>query len=220
MQSISVESEVKVLLFVVQGFLWPLWICMFPCLSFSSLSLSLSFTHLYSIMTGRSLVWHHIWITFSMWKSLGQIFQRQTLTQSTEWFSISDICASGPIKFDGGRDDVIGHEEAGSKAMVGSWPWMRYRWGGNSWFLYNRFPQRQQRYSTLGGSPGCHKLYHSLLCIFEMILEATTALTILVVIVHQQFWDTSISLDVQSSSFITIETIFLQMGSMCLVKWH
>lgn len=38
MQSTSVESEVKVLLFVVQGLLWPLRGCMFPCLSFSPIS--------------------------------------------------------------------------------------------------------------------------------------------------------------------------------------
>lgn len=55
---------------------------------------------------------------------------------------------------------------------------------------------------------------------WEDLRGCCTCHTISVVLVRLQSWDTSTFLDMQSSSFLTTETIFLQMGSSWSIKWH
>ena len=112
MQSLLVESEAqepRLFSLSCKGFCSPSGTAWSPLsLLLSYLSLSLSSTHLHSKMTGRPLIQHHSWTTFSMWTSLGWIL-RETLTQHRlqNDFCISQISTPGPINLDGRGDDVI-----------------------------------------------------------------------------------------------------------------
>lgn len=72
-------------------------------LPFSYVSLSLSSTYLHSTTTGRLLTWHHVRTTFSVWKSLGRIFEGQIDQFSTVYsmiFHASDLCpGSNPLRW-------------------------------------------------------------------------------------------------------------------------